>query len=423
MLTAHHISKSYNIQTILKDISFNINSGDRIGLVGPNGCGKTTLLRILTGLEEPDEGVVTFTSPDLDVGYLEQGFNHDPTLSIEETLETITGNKLRVETEFENLAIALATEPASKGLQIAYDAALQNLNQSTGSDTGQSTKILTALGLSSLPRTTIVKELSGGQKTRLGLALVLLHDPKLLLLDEPTNHLDILMLEWLENLIVTYKGGVLIVSHDRTFLDRTVNRILYLNPETHNVKEYTGNYSDFIDQYQCEIQKQESAYRDKTTFLRTIAGKLKPLHGHIKIGHSVVLGYLSQEQELLQPELTPLETIQGLAPLNETDIRSYLHYYLFSGDDALRVNRTLSFGERARLALAALVVQGCDFLLLDEPINHLDIPSRSRFEQALSQYHGTVLAVIHDRYFIQQFATELWIMNYQGVHRKTLIDF
>ena len=546
MLTAHHISKSYNIQTILKDISFNINSGDRIGLVGPNGCGKTTLLRILTGLEEPDEGVVTFTSPDLDVGYLEQGFNHDPTLSIEETLETITGNKLRVETEFENLAIALATEPASKGLQIAYDAALQNLNQSTGSDTGQSTKILTALGLSSLPRTTIVKELSGGQKTRLGLALVLLHDPKLLLLDEPTNHLDILMLEWLENLIVTYKGGVLIVSHDRTFLDRTVNRILYLNPETHNVKEYTGNYSDFIDQYQCEIQKQESAYRDqeyeirkmkqdiartkqhaleveltttsrqpgprriakkvakkaksrgkklkryinsddrvekpkqdwqmkldfpdpahqsrevlsldnltigypghpplqenislqitsgarvaltgpngcgKTTFLRTIAGKLKPLHGHIKIGHSVVLGYLSQEQELLQPELTPLETIQGLAPLNETDIRSYLHYYLFSGDDALRVNRTLSFGERARLALAALVVQGCDFLLLDEPINHLDIPSRSRFEHALTQYHGTVLAVIHDRYFIQQFATELWIMNYQGVHRKTLIDF
>ena len=546
MLTAHHISKSYNIHTILKDISFNINSGDRIGLVGPNGSGKTTLLHILNGLEEPDEGVVTLSSPDLSVGYLAQAFNPDPTLSIEDTLETITGNISRVETELEELANALAMEPASEELQVAYDTALQNLKQFTESHTGHSSKILTMLGLSSLPRTTVVKELSGGQKTRLALAMVLLRDPKLLLLDEPTNHLDIQMLEWLENWIVTYKGGVLIVSHDRTFLDRTVNRILYLNPITHTLKEYTGNYSDFIDQYQNELQNQDSAYRDqvfdirkmrqdiartkqhalkveltttsrqpgprriakkvakkarsrgkklqryidsddrvekpkqawqmkldfpvpshqsqevltlddltigypghlplqknlsfhissgarvaltgpngcgKTTLLRTIAGRLKPIRGHIKTGHRVVLGYMSQEQELLEPDLTPLETIRALAPLNETELRSYLHYYLFSGDDALRVNRNLSYGERARLALAALVVRGCNFLLLDEPINHLDIPSRSRFEQALTRYHGTVLAVIHDRYFIQQFATELWIMNYQGVRIETLIDF
>ncbi|MCJ7661944.1 MAG: ATP-binding cassette domain-containing protein [Anaerolineales bacterium] len=546
MLTAHHISKSYNIHTILEDISFSINSGDRIGLVGPNGCGKTTLLRILTGLEQPDEGVITLTPPNLSVGYLAQGFNPDPALSIENALETITGRLSRAETELEELANDLAKDPASKDLQAAYDAALQNINKFSESHTGKSTKILTTLGLSTLPRTTVVKELSGGQKTRLALALVLLRDPKLLLLDEPTNHLDIQMLEWLENWIVTYKGGVLIVSHDRTFLDRTANRILYLNPETHTIKEFTGNYSDFIVQYQNELQKQDSAYRDqvyeirkmsqditrtkqhalkveltttsrqpglrriakkvakkarsrekrlqryinsddrvekpkqawqmkldflvtahqspeilslnnltigypghlplqknlslhissgdrvaltgpngcgKTTLLRTIAGKLKPMGGHIKIGHSAVLGYMSQEQELLNPKLTPLETIKAYAPINETDIRSYLHYYLFSGDDVLRLNRNLSYGERARLTLAALVVQGCNFLLLDEPINHLDIPSRSRFEQALTQYHGTVLAVIHDRYFIQQFATDFWIMNNQGIRRETLIDF
>jgi ATP-binding cassette subfamily F protein 3 len=158
----------------------------------------------------------------------------------------------------------------------------------------------------------------------------------------------------------------------------------------------------------------------KTTFIRTIAGQLMPLSGRVKLGPSVVLGYMSQEQEDLDLDLSPLETIQALAQINKTEVRSYLHYYLFSGDDALRVNRNLSFGERARLVLATLVVQGCNFLLLDEPINHLDIPSRSRFEQALRQFHGTVLAVVHDRYFIHQFATELWTINSEGIHQKEM---
>jgi ATP-binding cassette subfamily F protein 3 len=148
----------------------------------------------------------------------------------------------------------------------------------------------------------------------------------------------------------------------------------------------------------------------KTSLLRTIAGKLAPVSGSVRLGTNVRLGYMAQEQEILDPTRSALEAIQSAAPLNDTDARSFLHYFLFTGDDPLRPSRDLSFGERARLSLALLVAQGCNFLLLDEPINHLDIPSRTRFEQALEQFEGTVLAVVHDRYFIDRFADELWLV-------------
>jgi ATP-binding cassette subfamily F protein 3 len=146
----------------------------------------------------------------------------------------------------------------------------------------------------------------------------------------------------------------------------------------------------------------------KTTLLRTIAGQLEPLGGKLQLGSSVHFGYMAQEQELINPEWSALETIQNHVNLTETEARSFLHFYLFSGDDALRPARELSFGERARLSLATLVVQGSNFLLLDEPINHLDIPSRERFEKALQAFDGTILAVVHDRYFMDRFASDLW---------------
>ena len=149
----------------------------------------------------------------------------------------------------------------------------------------------------------------------------------------------------------------------------------------------------------------------KTTLLRTIAGLLEPRAGGCRLGPSARLGYMAQEQELLDPSLTALETIQRVAPFNETEARKFLHFYLFSGDDALRPAGQLSYGERARLSLALLVAQGCNFLLLDEPINHLDIPGRERFEQALAGFAGSVLAVVHDRYFIERFATEVWVLE------------
>jgi ATP-binding cassette subfamily F protein 3 len=152
----------------------------------------------------------------------------------------------------------------------------------------------------------------------------------------------------------------------------------------------------------------------KTTLLRTIAGEIEPISGSVHLGAHIKIGYLTQEQEALSNELNALETIQVHASLNETEARSFLHYFLFSGDDVFLPVMSLSLGERTRLQLASLIIAGCDFLLLDEPINHLDIPSRTQFEQALSHFDGTVLAVVHDRYFIQRFASEIWVLDGSG---------
>ena len=153
----------------------------------------------------------------------------------------------------------------------------------------------------------------------------------------------------------------------------------------------------------------------KTSFIRTIIGKIPPLSGSFRLGGATKLGYMAQEQELLNPNFSALQTIQSVSPFNETDTRNFLHYFLFKGDIALRPSRELSFGERARLQLATLVAQGCTFLILDEPINHLDIPSRERFEEALENFNGTILAVVHDRSFIERFASHIWYANEQKI--------
>ena len=538
MLTAHRLHKSYGIQPILRDISFSISAGERVGLIGPNGCGKTTLMRILAKLEQPDSGNVASTRPNLRIGYLAQGADFTPDQTIQTALFPAPIKQAELESEIASLALALSSNPNDSTLQHQYDAILAQFSslQSLPSS------VLAPLGLADIPLDTPVGHLSGGKKTRLMLARVLLDEPHLLLLDEPTNHLDIQMLEWLEDWLTRFNGAALIVSHDRAFLDNTVETILDLSPETHTLRSYKGNYTDYIEQYLKELNKQRAAYRDqeyeirrmkqdivrtkeqarhveitttprqpgvrriakkvakkalsrekkldrylesdervekpkpswqmklefeaddnlsknvlvsdnlsigyaqnlplltglnlhiragqrialtgpngsgKTTLIRTIAGKLEPLAGSLKLGQTVKPGYMAQEQELLDPNLNALQTIQSAAPFNETDARNFLHYFLFKGDDALRVTGELSFGERARLQLALLVAQGDTFLILDEPINHLDIPSRARFEEALSSFKGTILAVVHDRYFIERFATEVWTIK-DGRAAKTM---
>ena len=550
MLTAHHLYKAYNLNTILEDVSFNINPGERAGLIGPNGCGKTTLLRILAGEESPDRGHVSLTPGHLRVGYLPQGMEIDPQLTLDQVLRNVLGDPQEAAAEVAELAASLAQNPGDRRLLEDYDRALQRLQNLDRSPSGKAAATLQALGLDDVDAGQPVGQLSGGQKTRLSLAIVLLGDPQLLLLDEPTNHLDITMLEWLENWLGEYPGAALIVSHDRTFIDRTVSRILDLDPETHALRSYAGNYSHYLEAFQAERERQMAEYRDqvyeirrmrqdiqqtrqqaawveqtttsrqpnvrryakkvakkassrekklnryiesddrvekpkvawqmklefnhqpgrgdsprhlgqdaftlqglsvgykgsapllddinlsvqsrqriaftgpngsgKTTLLRTIAGHLPPLAGSVRLGASARLGYMSQEQELLKPGRSAVEIIREIAPLNETEARAFLHYYLFSGDDSTRGVELLSYGERARLRLAVLVAEGCNLLLLDEPINHLDIPSRERFEQALSQLEGTILAVVHDRYFIQRFATHLWVVEGRSIHRQVL---
>jgi ATP-binding cassette subfamily F protein 3 len=539
MLNTHQISKTYSLNPVLLDVTFSVNPGERVGLIGPNGCGKTTLFRILAGEETPDYGVVNFSPSNLRLGYLPQGFEPPAEVTIKALIQQITADPETLEPELTRLAMALAENPGQPDLQSAYDTILRKMEQPSA--IGQLSSTLAGLGLDQLPDEQLVSTLSGGQKTRLSLALVLLSDPQILLLDEPTNHLDIEMLEWLEDWLNQFRGAALIISHDRTFLERTVTRILDLNPESHTIRSYEGSYSDYIEQNLRERHKQWEQYRDqvteirrmkqdivrlkeharkieitttsrepgtrvfakkaakkaksrekkldryteseervekpkagwqlklefeetarlgkqvlnledlsvgypgyepllsninlnvqagqriaftgangsgKTTLLRVIAGQLPPLGGRATLGSSVKLGYMSQEQEVLDPRKNAVETIQSVASYNQTDTRNFLHYYLFSGDDPLRPIEQLSYGERARLMLARLVAQGCNFLLLDEPTNHLDIPSRELFEQALNGFEGTVLAVVHDRYFIQRFASEVWKIDHGEIRRR-----
>jgi len=484
--------------------------------------------------------VVAFTPSNLRVGYLPQGYEFDWDDTIETFLTRMEGDLPALEARLMDLALLLGDDPDQEDVLAEYDATLERLT-AAAAVAGRSPQVLEGLGLSHFDPDTPVGTLSGGQKTRLALAGVLLSSPQFLLLDEPTNHLDIEMLEWLEDWLLDFPGGVLLVSHDRALLDTVATRILELDPLTRSLKTYEGNYTAYLEQKLAEREKQMQAYQDqqdeiarlrgsaehvrsiarfrkggkadsgdkfakgffanrgletvrrakaierrierlqtvdrvdrpgrtwqmrvefapaeesgrdvlaledlsvgydgvpllehinlvlrygrrvvlagpngsgKTTLVRTIAGVLPPVAGSVRLGSRVRLGYMTQEQEGLNPAENPLETLRAVLSQNDTEVRSFLSKYLFTGDDVFTPNGKLSYGERARLLLALLAAQGCNLLVLDEPINHLDIPSRARFEEALNAFEGTVLAVVHDRFFIEGFATEIWWVRDGGI--------
>jgi ATP-binding cassette subfamily F protein 3 len=273
MITVHHISKSFGIQPILQDISFSIKKGERVGLIGANGCGKTTLLKILAGIESPDIGIITHSYPNLRIGYLPQGLSIAAKLlpfAESQTLQSIINptsiSSDDLESEIVSLAAALSTDPNNLSLQTKYDSALHKLTKPT--QIPQS--ILESLGIEEIPPDTPLQHLSGGQKTRLMLAHILVIEPQFLLLDEPTNHLDITAIEWLEGWLDSFPGGALIVSHDRTSLENVVNTILDLNNYTHNVQAYPGNYTNYLSQSLKEQEKQLSNYRKQQNEIRRI---------------------------------------------------------------------------------------------------------------------------------------------------------
>jgi len=548
MLTAHHLSKSFELNILFENASFSLNVGERTGLVGANGCGKTTLMRILAGLEPACRGSVSCDA-ELRIGYLPQGFEPNPNLTLQETISQYTHDISRVEDELAKIAAKLAGDPSNQSIQARYDELLWQLHNA---DAGQAAHILAGLGLDEIDPQIPAGKLSGGQQTRLSLALVLMGDPQLLLLDEPTNHLDIGMLEWLEEWLNHSPNAALIVSHDRTFLDHTVSHILEMDSIEKVVREYTGNYTDYLHQRQSEIERQWIAYHyqqaeimrmqqdiirtreqaahterqassiriggsdykikgyksyqqgiakkvakkaksrqkkleryldseerverpksnweikldfnpsnhlgrtvirveglsigyeiktplvseinlelkarqrvaltgpngsGKTTLLRTIYGQIPAISGTVIVSNTAQPGYLAQDQQGLELTKTPVEMMLEYLP-NETEARNFLAYYLFTGDEPLKPISMLSYGQRTRLLLAELVVKGCNCLLLDEPINHLDIPSRTQFEQALNQFEGAVLAVVHDRYFIKRFAQEIWWVQNGRIRRE-----
>jgi len=535
MLSVQNLTKSYGIEVILQDVSFNLNPGERMGLIGANGSGKTTLLRLIAGEEKADRGVIRFIPSSLKVGYLPQSVRFLPQDTLQSYLNRLQGDLSILTRRLGEVAGALMNPNCPAELQAEYDGLLVQIEIAAQS-AGETPRVLARLGLDHLPPELPVSALSGGQKTRLALAGLLIHRPQLLLLDEPTNHLDVEMLEWLEEWLLDFNGAGLIVSHDRTFLDRVATRILAIDAITHTARLYAGNYTDYLEAVEAERQRQWQAFQDqqaeiarlraaasqvrsrarfhkggkadpantdgfsagffanraketvqkakniekrverllteeriekparswemkiefgslpesgrdvlvlenlavgyenqpllsdlnlvlrygsrtallgpngcgKTTLLRTILGLIPPVKGRIRLGSQVRVGYMAQEQETLPPDKNALQIVQESGGWNETATRSFLSQFLFKGDEVFTPVGVLSFGERARLMLASLVAQGCNLLLLDEPINHLDIPARTRFEQALQNYRGTILAVVHDRYFLQSFATQYW---------------
>ncbi len=534
MLQVSNIHKTFAGETLLDGVSFTMNRGDRFGLVGPNGCGKTTLLRIITGQLPADQGSVRLGPGPVRAGYLAQALEYPPDATVADILRQAVAELTAAEGRLAELAAAMgeATGEMQTTLLAEYGRTLDDFEQRGGYGlAARIDAVLDGLGLAGLDRTMPVAVLSGGQKTRLGLARLLLNQPDVLLLDEPTNHLDIEALEWLEQFLRRYNGASLVISHDRAFLDNLVTTILEIDPLTHQLRAFPGNYTAYLEAKVREREKQWAAYKDqqefiqrlestmaqkegyardiehgtidfavrkvamgiarrmvvqrkrlerlleseeridkpplswqmkldfgvapesgrevvvledvamgfgdielfhdvnltlragerialigpngsgKTTLARLIIGELTPTRGRVRLGSNVRVGYFAQQQEGLDPDSTPLATIRAVAAMDETATRSFLHYFLFGGDSVFTPVHLLSFGERARLGLARLVAQGCNFLVLDEPINHLDIPSRSRFEQALAAFQGTVLAIVHDRYFIEEFATGVWRMG------------
>lgn len=526
MLSVTNVSCRYGDLLLFEHVNVQIKPGERLAIVGPNGAGKTSLLRIMSGEQRPHSGSVSVTG-NASLGFLRQGFADMPTGTLRDLLDGPLEGLYAAQAKLEDAAVSLADPDIDPDRAAdAFAAAQDGFDARGGYETmSRVDALLDRFGLAAVDLDRPLSSLSGGQKTRAGLAALLARRPDVLLLDEPTNHLDQDMLSWLADFIAEYQGAVVMVSHDRAFLDDVANATLNIDPVRKTATLYAGNYSDFraekeheeeeaaaawhrqqveIDRIERDIRAAESKARSiehstidfavrkkaakiarpavvrkkklerqlaseeaaekperewavavqfqsmeggardavtltdvsvslsgrevlhnisllvrhgdrialtgsngsgKTTLIRLIQGELKPDTGTMRTGSGVKIGYFAQEQQILQPTLSVLEQIRKVVPISETEIRTELHKFLFAGDTVHRRVADLSYGERARLMLAMLVLQKTSLLLLDEPLNHLDIGARESFEAALMNFSGTMIMVLHDRYAIDRLAT------------------
>jgi ATP-binding cassette, subfamily F, member 3 len=519
LLQVNQLTKYYGADLILSNIKLEVQNRDRIALVGRNGAGKSTLLKIIAGQLSYDSGEI-IKPKDVSIGYLAQNTGLESDLSIWDEMMTVFEPLKKMEKELRKLEEKMA-DPAVFENASAYERILKeyDLLQVQFKEQGgyqyeaDIRSVLHGLNFHEYDYSTKISSLSGGQKTRLALGKLLLTKPDVLILDEPTNHLDIETLSWLEQYLQNYDGAVLIVSHDRYFLDKVVTQVYEI--ARHQVQKYHGNYSSYLRQKaenferemkQYEKQQEEIAKLQefiarnlarasttkraqsrrkqlekmeimdrplgdeksasfsfdierqsgndvlkvhelavgyngdkvsknisfrisrgesialvgpngigKSTLLKTIVKKLPALSGEIQYGSNVTIGYYDQEQADLTSNKRVLNELWDDYPLKtEKEIRTVLGNFLFSGDDVLKPVSTLSGGEKARLALAKLMMQKANFLVLDEPTNHLDLDSKEILENALIDYPGTILFVSHDRYFINRIATKVLELSQNG---------
>ncbi len=510
MLRLEKISKTYPTGEVLKDINWEVRPGDRIGLVGVNGAGKSTQLKIVMGEIEPTTGKIIRPNS-LRIGYLNQEFDIDESRTVQDEMWRAFGEINRVHESLSKVHHALESATPEE-LDKLLDKMDKLQRQFEGMDgygiESKIGKILSDMGFTLEDAERLVSAFSGGWQMRMNLAKVILQEPDLLLLDEPTNHLDLDTIEWLENYLRDLNTPMVIVSHDREFLDRLCNQIVETERGISNT--YLGNYSSYLTQkaeqklaqmaayerQSKELEKQQefvdrfraSATRStqaksrekqldkieridapdtdvrtlrfkfpeaprsgrevvmvenmthffgekllflgtdlliergdkiaivgpngagKSTLLRLITGGETPSEGSVKMGeHNVVMGYFEQNQaEALDLSKNVMETIHDEVPdwTNE-DVRRILGRFLFSGETVQKNVTSLSGGEKARLALAKMLLQPVNLLILDEPTNHLDIPAKEMLEGAIGAYDGTVIIVSHDRYFVSQTATKI----------------
>ena len=510
MLRLEHISKIYPTGEVLKDVNWEVKPGDRIGLVGVNGAGKSTQLKIIMGKVEPTTGAIVRPA-DLKIAYLSQEFEVNPNHRVRDEFWTVFKEANDVQSKLHHIPTLMEQADPDELDRLIHELDKQQRRfEALGgySLESQIEKILPEMGFEATDGDRYVSEFSGGWQMRMGLGKILLQAPNVLLLDEPTNHLDLDTIEWLEGYLKKLTTPMVIVSHDREFLDRLCTQIV--ETERGVSTTYLGNYTAYLTQkeeglaaqlstferQQKEIAKQQAfverfrasatrstqaksrekqidkierveaptgsvrtlhfrfppaprsgrevvmvedlthSYDDKilflganlliergdriaflghngsgkSTLLRLITGLETPTDGKVEIGqHNVIPSYFEQNQaEALDLDKTVLDTVHDEVPdwTNE-EVRTLLGRFLFSGDMVRKQVKALSGGEKARLALAKMLLRPANLMILDEPTNHLDIPAKEMLEEALQHYDGTVLLVSHDRYFISRVATKI----------------